>query len=69
MNAITEAAATLVNAVKTTYPAIESMPTEDAIVAAAAFAAGLSEQDSDVTLALDYDTEWLQDAYEAGRRA
>ena len=69
MKNIAETAMALVNAVKPLYPAIESMPTESAIVAAAAFAAGVSEADSDVTLALDYDTEWLQDAYEAGRRA
>lgn len=47
---------------------LESLPSdEDRIMWAAAYACGAAEADSDVTLALDYDTEWLQDAYDAGR--
>lgn len=47
---------------------LEKLPAdEDRIMWAAAYACGAAEADSDVTLALDYDTEWLQDAYDAGR--
>lgn len=47
---------------------LEKLPAdEDRIMWAAAYACGAAEADSDVTLALDYDTEWLQDAYDSGR--
>lgn len=41
--------------------------TEDRMLAAAAYAAGLNEADGESCLVLDMDTDWLQDAYERGR--
>lgn len=69
---ITAAAKALAAAVAETSNSLriqlEKLPAdEDRIMWAAAYACGAAEADSDVTLALDYDTEWLQDAYDAGR--
>ena len=69
---ILAAAKALVHAVAETSDslriALEKLPAdEDRIMWAAAYACGIAEADSDVTLALDYDTEWLQDAYDRGR--
>lgn len=43
------------------------LPYEDQLMIAAAFAVGVMEQNTEVTMALDHSTDWLQDAYEQGR--
>lgn len=40
---------------------------EDQVMSAAAYAAGFITTDSEVTLALDHSTEWLQARFEIGR--
>lgn len=41
--------------------------TEEKLMAAASYAAGFITADSEVTLNLEHDTEWLQDKFEEGR--
>ena len=65
---ILAAAAALIAAVEASTDQLSNIrETEDKMVAAASYAAGLHEADGECCLVLDSDTDWLQDAYERGR--